>query len=157
MIKINNDFLQPIIEKARKSSRERMNYNFHEAPSDLLQRMIHVMEPGTYVRPHKHESPDKREVFIILKGKAYLVEYTDSGNIRDYYLMDPGNSYAVEIPPKTWHSIIPVEETVFYELKDGPYDASIDKQFAQWAPGEGTPRGTNFCKEVLIKISACKM
>ncbi|MFW5886311.1 MAG: WbuC family cupin fold metalloprotein [Bacteroidota bacterium] len=155
MIKINQNLLQEIIFKARISTRRRMNYNFHEKASDTLQRMINVMIPGTYVQPHKHENPGKREVFIILKGKAWVIEFDDMGNINESYLMDPSlENYAVEIPPSTWHMIIPVEESVFYELKDGPYDPNSDKVFASWAPPETSPGKTTFVEEVLKSMKS---
>jgi cupin fold WbuC family metalloprotein len=101
MIHIDQVLIRPISEQATSSARKRKNYNFHHSAKDPLHRMLHGMEPGTYVQPHKHEDPDKREAFIILKGKVAAIEYSDSGEITDYIILDPetGN-FGVEFIPR---------------------------------------------------------
>jgi len=39
--------------------------------------------------------------------------------------------------------------TVAYELKDGPYQQILDKNFASWAPKEGHPD----CDDYLRKLT----
>lgn len=136
---ISNSLLDELSQKAIASKRKRMNLNFHEEYSDPMNRMLNAFEPGTYVQPHKHENPDKREVFIVLRGRLLLVIFDNTGNPVDFVLLDPqqGN-HAIEIPPGVWHSVISLASgTVVYEIKDGPYDQSVDKNFASWAPREG--------------------
>jgi cupin fold WbuC family metalloprotein len=151
MIHINRSITDDLIKQARSSSRKRRNFNFHDNPSDPLHRMLHAMEPETYVQPHKHENPDKREAFIILKGKVAVVEYSDQGEIKDFVILDPvAENYGVEIPPKTWHNLIVLDSgTIVYELKDGPWDPVDDKHFATWAPKEGEEGCEAFKKKVL--------
>lgn len=151
MIKINEAFIDETSQKARVSTRKRMNYNFHPYPDDPLQRMLNAMEPDTYIQPHKHENPDKREAFFCLRGKILVVEYTDDGQIADHIILDPltGN-YGCEVAPRTWHSIISLQSgSVAYELKDGPYNPADDKQFAPWAPSEEQGGGLAFNQNVL--------
>lgn len=140
MIVIDDKVLNELSAKAKASSRKRMNLNYHTEDSDLLQRLLNAMEPATYVRPHKHENPDKREIFIIIKGSFAIILFDDNGQIIDHSFLDRDKGiFAVEIPPKKWHMIISLEENaVYYELKDGPYDVLNDKQFAEWAPEEGS-------------------
>jgi len=110
------------------------------------------MQPGTYLQPHKHENPDKREVFIALKGKFIALEFDDYGNITDSMVLDPtkGN-YAAEVAERTYHSVICLEpDSVIYELKDGPYDPNDDKHFANWAPKEGEKECEEFINKILI-------
>ena len=59
MIIIDSKTLEDLSQKAKESKRKRINLNFHIGDSDLLQRFLNAMEPSTYVRPHKHENPDK--------------------------------------------------------------------------------------------------
>ena len=151
MIKIDADFVSKIVEKARKSERKRMNYNFHKFPEDPINRMVHGMEPDTYVQPHKHENPDKREAFIILKGRVAVVEYSDEGKISEIFILDShtGN-FGVEIPSRTWHSLVCLETgSVIYEIKDGPYNPEDDKCFAPWAPKEGDTDAFKFNEKIL--------
>lgn len=152
---INRKIINEISASAQNSPRKRHIKNFHTEPSDLLQRMINVMLPGTYVQPHKHSDPEKREVFIILKGKAYVVIFSENGEIIDNILLDPKQeSFGVEIPPNEWHTIIPIEESVCYELKDGPYDPNTDKNFAPWAPMEDSEGMVEYQENLIKRIDS---
>ena len=155
MIKINEEFIEETSAKAKTSKRRRMNYNFHKDPSATLQRMLNAIEPETYIQPHKHENPDKVEAFFVLRGKILVVEFDDEGNISDHIILDPlkGN-FGAEIAPRKWHTIISLEKnSVAYEVKDGPYDANIDKNFASWAPSEGDPCASKYIQEILEKLN----
>lgn len=155
MIHINDKLISEISSQAKQSPRKRKNYNFHKEESDLLQRMLNAMEPNTYIAPHKHEKPDKREVFFVLKGSILLVEYNDNGEIVDHSVLNPNiGNYAAEIPAGVWHSLICLEaSSVSYEFKDGPYNPNDDKIFASWAPKEGDTNGMEFNKEILKKLN----
>lgn len=154
MIKIDNHFISETSEKAKQSERRRMNYNFHKEDAATLQRMLNAMEPDTYIQPHKHENPDKVEAFFVLKGRILLVEFDEKGAIIDHIILDPkvGN-YGGEIPPRTWHTLISLEEgSVAYEVKDGPYDHSVDKNFAAWAPAEGDDDCQEYNNKILKQL-----
>lgn len=136
---ISDQTLSELSQKAALLPRRRLNLNFHEELSDPINRMLNAFELGTYVQPHKHENPDKREVFIVLRGSLLLVIFDDSGNPIDFILLDPAKgTHAIEIPAGVWHSVISLAQgTVVYEIKDGPYIQPLDKNFASWAPKEG--------------------
>ena len=155
MIKIDRKFTETLIEKAANSERRRTNYNFHTDLSDTLQRMLNVMNTDTYVCPHKHINPDKREAFILLKGKVLVVEFDDSGNKTDFVILDNENaSYGCEIELKSWHTIICLQEnTVIYEVKDGPYDVATDKVFAPWAPKEGDANCLEYNRKLMVDLA----
>lgn len=154
MIRIDKTIVNSTSQKAKESKRRRMNYNFHPTLDDLLQRMLNAIEPGTYIQPHKHENPDKTEVFMVLQGKILVLEFDDVGNIIDKELLDASQGrWATEIPPRTWHTIISLEEgSVAYEIKNGPYSPIDDKNFASWAPKEGDD-GVAFYLQNLIRLS----
>ncbi len=154
MIHIEENLLKSLSSQARHSSRKRKNYNFHKIPGDTLQRMLNALEPETYLQPHKHESPDKREAFIILQGSMIVVEYDDKGNITDHIITDHSTGcYGAEVGPGIYHHVICLEEgTVYYEVKDGPYDPDNDKIFASWAPAENEPEAKYFNKSILQKL-----
>ena len=46
-----------------------MNYNFHERLDDPVNRLLNALEPGTYLRPHRHLNPKKDEIFLLLRGR----------------------------------------------------------------------------------------
>ena len=151
MIKIvSPELLNEVSQKAMNSPRRRLNHNFHDDLADSINRMLNAFEPGTYIQPHKHENPDKREVFIVLRGSLVVVFFDNSGTPIDFVLLDrdKGN-YAVEIPVGAWHSLFSLESgSVVYEVKDGPYLPMNDKNFAEWAPKEGDPN----CSEYLVRL-----
>ncbi|WP_448518539.1 WbuC family cupin fold metalloprotein [Rhodoflexus sp.] len=140
MIRIDKKLLNELSRQARAAPRLRMNHNFHTSLSDPINRMLNAMEPGTYIRPHKHENPDKREAFIILSGKVAVITFDTKGTPQQCSILTAGGDcLGVEIPAGTYHTLLVMESgTVCYELKDGPYDAATDKQFAPWSPAEGS-------------------
>ena len=137
---VSPELLNELSQKAASIPRMRLNHNFHDDLADPINRMLNALEPGTYLQPHKHENPDKREVFIVLRGSLVVVFFDDIGNPTEFVLLDTqkGN-YAIEIPVGSWHTLIALETgSVVYEVKDGPYFPMTDKNFAIWAPKEGT-------------------
>ena len=154
MIKINDSFAAPFIEKSANSERRRTIHNFHKEYSDRLQRMLNVMQKGTYIQPHKHQNPDKREAFFILKGKGLVIEFDDNGNVAEHFILDPtiGN-YGCEITERVWHTVICLEDnSIFYEVKDGPYNPADDKNFASWAPKEGEESCQEYNKQLIKEL-----
>ena len=155
MKQINQELLAQLTSKAKASPRLRMNHNFHYDAEDTLQRMLNAMEPGTYVRPHKHENPDKREVFFALRGRLCIIEFNETGEVLQHTILDAteGN-YGVEIAERTFHSIISLQEgSVAYEVKDGPYHPIDDKNFAAWAPAEGEPQAKAYLEQLIKKLN----
>lgn len=154
MIRITDALVEHVSKRAKVSPRRRCNYNFHKDSGEALQRMLNAIEPGTYLRPHKHEAPDKTEIFLVLKGKALILEFDDDGEVIDYITLDykEGN-HGVELPPGSWHSFIALEEgTVLYEIKEGPFVKETDKTFARWAPEEETEEGYEFNQRILRQL-----
>lgn len=154
MIKINETFISTTSEKAKINPRRRQNFNFHKENSATLQRMLNALELDTYIQPHKHENPDKVEAFFVLRGRILVVEFDDEGNITEHIILDShiGN-YGAEIAPRIWHTIICLEaSSVAYEVKDGPYNAAADKNFAPWAPTEGDDNCTAYLTEIIEKL-----
>lgn len=154
MIRIDKNLLDPVSSEARSLPRRRKNYNFHREYSDTLQRLLNAMEPMSYIQPHKHEDPDKREAFIALRGRILVVEFDEKGNIAGHIILDPLNGvYGAEIPERTFHTIVSLESgSVAYELKDGPYSPIDDKNFASWAPAEGSPDAVSYLRDLLRKL-----
>lgn len=155
MKKINADLLKSLSRKARSRDRKRINLNFHDGDHDPLQRMLNAMQPGTYLQPHKHENPDKREVFLALTGRFVVIQFHDDGSIADHMILDPlEKEFATEVGPRTYHTIICLApDSVIYELKDGPYDVADDKHFADWAPREGDPACMEYLEQLLLNLN----
>lgn len=134
---VDDKLLERIVSEAKKSPRKRAIYRFHEHP-DLVQRMINAIEPESYIPPHKHQNPDKPEVFLILKGKVAIVFFDDGGQVVQTEVLDEnGPVYGVDIAPGTWHMPVSLkEDSVVFEVTQGPYEEATHKKFAPWAPAE---------------------
>ena len=157
MIKINNKLIKQVAREAKTAPRKRINYNFHQDYNEGIQRILNAADTQTYVRPHKHEASDKTETFIILKGRVLCVEFDDAGKITDHLFLDAvkGN-FGVEIKPGTWHSFISLKNgSCVYEIKEGPYDPKVDKQFAPWSPAEDDIKeGRRFNREIVTQLKS---
>lgn len=135
---IDSNLLQDTIVRSEESPRLRVNHNFHTCFEDPIQRFLNVLQPDSYIQPHRHMITDAFETFLILKGKIGIVLFNDEGKITEAYKLSPKNgNYGIEIDGRVWHAIFALEEdSVCYELKRGPYDPENAKEFASWAPGE---------------------
>lgn len=151
---IDHHLVNNLSAKAAETDRLRLNHNFHEGGSDTLQRMLNALAPSSYVQPHKHQNPDKREAFLILAGSLLVVEFDEAGHITDHVVLNhAAGQFGAEIAARTWHTIIALEPgTVAYELKDGPWDPADDKYFASWAPSEASGEGAAFVERVLNEL-----
>jgi len=151
MIKIDKTMLDQVTAAARSSPRRRMNHNFHESPEEPLQRMLNAIEPLSYIRPHFHEEPEKREIFFVLRGRLLVVEFDDQGHVTDHFLLSPqAGNHGVEIPHRVYHTIIALDPgTVAYEIKVGPFIPLSDKNFAPWAPEADVPGVNAYLSRLL--------
>ena len=133
---ITEELLNQVSREAEKSPRLRMNHNFHESPDAPVQRMLNALEPGTYLRPHRHKNPDREEMYLVLRGKLITFFFDDNGNVTERIEISPAEGkYGIEIPPGVWHSIVVLEKgTVIYEAKQGPYIPLSKENVAPWAP-----------------------
>ena len=153
MIKrIDDNIIEATSLLAKENPRLRMNHNFHELP-EPLQRMLNAVEPGSYIRPHRHSTPPKVEVFIILTGRGVAILFNDDGTVKETVIMEEGGpERGVEFSPGSWHTIVSLEEgTVFFEAKDGPYIAISDKDFAPWAPEPSDEAGARAYLDKLTR------
>jgi cupin fold WbuC family metalloprotein len=155
MVTIDRELLSKVSSDAKTSTRLRKNHNFHSDYADPTNRMLNAFEPGTYVRPHKHESPDKWEVFIVLAGKALILRFDNAGTIIEHRILDHAQGvYGVELPPREWHTVLSLASgTVLYEVKPGPYAPIDDKNFASWAPEEGSPDVARYLASLVAQLS----
>lgn len=156
--KLDISLIEKILQKARESPRKRAIYCFHNSDENL-QRMINAGLSDTYVQPHKHENPDKLEIFSILKGIVSILIFDDNGKIIDSVTLDEnGHVKLVEIQPKTWHTfVILSDEAALYEIIEGKYDSKIHKNLAPWAPEENFEEAKIFLKELKNKLNFLKL
>ncbi|MBI5017722.1 MAG: WbuC family cupin fold metalloprotein [Deltaproteobacteria bacterium] len=143
--------LQTLSARAASSSRGRATHNLHPCLEDPVQRFLNAMEPGTYVRPHRH-GPERWELFLALAGGAAVLCFDETGRVGERAeICARGPLLAVEVGEGSWHAVASLAPgTVLLELKPGPYVPPSDKDFADWAPAEGTSGATEFAAWLLV-------
>jgi len=131
--------VEAAVVASRSRERRRANHNLHPALDDPIQRFLNVLQPDSYVRPHRHEA-DRFELFLVLAGRAAAILFDAAGAVIETVALAPDATRAVEIPGGRWHTLLALEpDTVLFEVKPGPYRPLTDKDFASWAPAEGDP------------------
>jgi len=138
--------LNELDRHAARLPRLRTHLNLHDPAHDAIQRFVIHMRHGSYVRPHRHAMQQRWECVVFLAGSADLLLFDDNGTVTDRIRGGEFDEVrVVEIPADRWHSYFVVTESAtFFEVKEGPYDARLDKQFADWAPPEGDPLAPSF-------------
>ena len=136
---IDQGKLDELSLQARQSPRMRKNYNFHHSNEEPCHRLLNAVEPGSYIRPHRHLDTHKDETLMIIRGRMGLVTFDPIGNIEDKEIFEPtGQRMMVNIPHGTFHTWISLAEgSVFFEAKAGPFRELTEDEKAPWAPGEG--------------------
>lgn len=136
---IDLQLLNKICSQASDAPRRRMNHNFHQL-EDTVQRFLNAIEPDSYIRPHRHVDPLKDETFLVLRGSGAVIIFEDDGSVAGIHILDVEKGFwGVDIPGGLYHTILSFSEnSVFFELKAGPYDPNADKGFSEWSPEENT-------------------
>ena len=144
MRSISRLHIENLLLEAKQSERKRAILRLHEH-HEPVQRMVNALVPGTYVTPHKHENPDKVELFSIVLGRIAVLHFNDLGDVTNIIVLEErGTERIVDIAPRTYHSLLPLEPSAALEIIQGPYDTATHKQFAPWAPQEGTPKAQDY-------------
>jgi cupin fold WbuC family metalloprotein len=135
---------------AAGTARRRKNLNLHDDYRDPCQRLFNALEPETYIRPHRHTDPPKPECFMAIRGRLVLILFDDDGTVTQVIPFGISTDVvAIDLPPGCWHAIVSLEPgSVFFETKPGPYVALSDKDFAPWAPGEGSDEAIPYLEEL---------
>ncbi len=141
--RLTQELLDTIAQQARNSPRQRQNYNFHDE-SEKVQRFLNVLQPGTYVRPHRHHRPaavNGFEFFLVLQGEIGMLVMDEDGKILyTERISANGSTRGIELAEGTIHTLVALApDTIILELKEGPYNARGDKEFLEAFPTEGTP------------------
>lgn len=140
LFQLSEQMIESGLRESRNSDRKRIILPIHRQQDAKVQRMINFLQPGTYIRPHKHPLDHASESLVIIQGSIRFYTFDDDGKVSTIHKVNskplPG---VVDIEPLVWHSFIVLEEnTILFECKKGPYDAETDKIFADWSPEEGS-------------------
>lgn len=146
---------EELLEQAARAPRRRVNYNFHTGPDDNPHRFLNVFLEGSYVRPHRHRDPPKAEAFLVLEGRMAVFLFDDDGGVAQTMVIGSAGDSArgVDLPPGIWHTVaVLTPHAICYEVKPGPWNPATDKEFAAWAPEEGSPEAARYLSRLLATL-----
>jgi len=151
---ITSSLLDDLLSRAAVSPRRRAIHCLHEGDWEHCHRMLNALTPGTYVRPHRHDSDHQSEAFILLRGRLALLLFDEDGNVNFTHsriLSPTAGLFGMDIPPRLWHSLVALEDAVIYEVKGHPaggYVQERDKNFAMWSPEEGSAESEAYLQKM---------
>ena len=121
-MKITQAILDDLTAQAKASPRLRMNMDLRNSPSDVSQRMLNAIEPGSPLPIHRHMKSS--ETVVCLRGHLREVFYNEAGEVTEVIDIQPGGEcVALCIPIGQWHGVEVLESgTVILKCKDGTYE-----------------------------------
>jgi cupin fold WbuC family metalloprotein len=132
-------------QKACNSERLRHNYNFHHSYDEKVQRMLNILQPGTYIQPHRHKKisdsdNDGFEFLLVIQGEIGVILFNEQGKaIYWERLSSHGATLGLEIPEDIYHTVLSLSpNTAILEFKEGPFIVSEVKDLHIAFPEEGT-------------------
>ena len=143
---LDGEVFRLLAREAASSPRKRGHFNLHPDHGDPVQRLCLAAGTSSYFRPHRHREGGTWELFIALRGGAAILTFDGEGTVLERVEIRAGGEVpGAEIPPGAWHTLAVLEEgSLLFEVKPGPYLPAEDKDFAPWAPAEGSPAGEVF-------------
>jgi cupin fold WbuC family metalloprotein len=131
--------LDALCEAARNSERRRAHLLLHSGHQDQVQRLVIAVEPGTYVRAHRHS--EQWEMLVLLRGRVDVLLLSDGSALQQRAALNPA-SPVLQIPMGQCHcAIVRDSGSVVMEIKPGPYRPN---EFMAWAPEEGASTAGSF-------------
>ncbi len=151
---IDRALLAEVLTGSRNSSRKRLALPLHKTTDEPVQRLINAMQPGTYIRPHRHREPPSPESILLLQGRLWLITFTGNGEVdASWELERESGRFGVDLIPGIYHTLIVTQpNTVIFESKAGPWRGHGDKTFAPWAPEENAPEANDYLDRLCRKL-----
>ena len=152
------DYLNELTADARGNQRKRQHKNVHQSYSEPCQRFFNGIEPDSYIRPHKHSRPNGNELLVAVRGLFSLLVFDELGAVNNAFLfgscsLTENLPVGCEVPENTWHTVIALSAgSVLLEVKAGPFLPERAKQFAQWAPEEGSSAALKYHLDLVDLI-----
>jgi cupin fold WbuC family metalloprotein len=150
---LRSDLLAELAQTAGQSTRGRQHHNIHASFKDPCQKLLNAIGMGSYIRPHRHALDPKDECLVAVKGLFALIVFEEQGEVKrverfgteKFFRKDSGVALGVELPPGVWHTVLALEpDSVLLELKAGPFNPNAAKEFAAWAPEEGSEEASAY-------------
>lgn len=143
---IDAELIRQAVENARTNPRKRVVLPLHKNPQAPTHRMLNAIQPGSYIRPHRHLNPPKSESVIVLQGAILALIFSNGGQVEEVHTLAADSAQVgIDSEPGVYHTFLALtDDTVLFEVKPGPYVESTDKDFAPWAPLEGSGEAATY-------------
>ena len=149
---IGAEDIEVLRQAVRKTPKRRVRINAHPGSDDELHEMIIAIEPGSYIRPHKH--PGKSEAFHIIEGQVDIVVFSEAGEVeRIVSLAAKGGRHPFYYRMSTPHFhtlIIRSDLLVVHEITNGPF-LPTGTIYAAFAPEEDDTASAAVFQANLVK------
>src|SRR6266571_5116167 len=147
---ITRQLVAQVSSEARHNPRLRKNYNLHPSDESRCHRLLNAIEPGSYIRPHRHLDPEKDEAFILMSGRLGIVTFTGDGKVAETAMLShAGGNLAADIPHGVYHTAVALESgTIFFEAKAGPYLPLAPEEVSPFGPEEGSPEASPYLERL---------
>lgn len=145
---ITQSQLDLLSQEALTLPRRRKNLNLHATLEADVQRLFNALEPGTFIRPHRHARENGWELMVGIRGRLSVLLFDDRGYVIKRSELGPESPHlAIEIPAGCWHSVVALRpQTLMLEIKEGPYIPVSPEDFAPFSPAEGAPGCHDFLR-----------
>lgn len=155
----SSQYIEELLNSAGKSLRLRAHNNVHQSYADRCQKLFNAIKVDSYIRPHRHSLDPKEECLIAIKGLFGFIIFTDHGLIESVTLFGSekySEKYMIpsglELSADTWHTVVSlVDDSILFEVKSGPFDPSLAKEFAPWAPKEDEEGASQYLNSLKQK------
>jgi cupin fold WbuC family metalloprotein len=91
----------------------------------------------------------------MLEGRMAVFLFDDQGTVERSIVIGGGSEMTrgVDLPPGLWHTVAALtQHAICYEVKPGPWNPGTDKEFAAWAPEEGSPEAADYLSRLVAPL-----
>ena len=148
----SSQYFEDLLSAATHSKRLRAHANIHHSYADPCQKLFNAINADSYIHPHRHSLDPKEEFLIAVRGLFGLIVFKDSGLVdsatlfgSEKYSEELSIASGVELSAGIWHTVVTlVDQAVLFEVKSGPFNPIVAKEFAAWAPAEGSNQAQEY-------------
>lgn len=154
--------LDDLVDRAATSPRLRQHANLHASYSEPCQRLFNAIGVDSYIRPHRHRVDPKTETLLAVRGRLTLVLFDEQGHVIEVVdfgaaAHQSGCEVGVELSPGVWHTVLAEEPgSVLFEVKAGPFEPVLAKEWAPWAPEEGSAEVSAYMAQLRRTVRSMK-
>jgi cupin fold WbuC family metalloprotein len=150
----DREILARLSVEADELPRKRKNLNIHPSDGFCCHRFFNAIQPGSYIRPHRHLDPNKGETIMIVSGALGVITFQNDGSRESSVILTAGGpSVAVDIPSGRFHTAVSLAHgTIFFEVKAGPYLPLTPDELPPWAPAEGSPDTAAYLAQLTASL-----